>query len=95
LLTFSLFPALLVLVPARPRRQQHSAAWQEVLERISQFGTRRRGLVLTLSIALALLGVAGIPKLHVEMNISQLWGPDHPVTRAIDFVSEHLQRADA
>jgi hypothetical protein len=28
------------------------------------------------------------------MNISELWGPDHPVTRAIDFVSEHLQRAD-
>jgi hypothetical protein len=94
LLTFSLFPALLVLVPARPRRQQHSAAWQEVLDRISKFGTRRKGLVLTLSIGLALLGITGIPKLQVEMNISELWGPDHSVTRAIDFVSEHLQRAD-
>jgi hypothetical protein len=94
LLTFSLFPALLALVPAQPRRQQHSAAWQEVLDRISKFGTRRKRLVLTLSLALALLGIAGIPKLHVEMNISELWGPDHPITRAIDFVSEHLQRAD-
>jgi hypothetical protein len=93
-LTFSLFPALLVLVPARPRRQQHSAAWHEVLDRISQLGTRRKGLVLSLSFVLAVLGITGIPKLRVEMNISELWGPDHPVMRAIDFVSEHLQRAD-
>jgi predicted RND superfamily exporter protein len=40
------------------------------------------------------LGITGITKLQIEMDISELWGPDHPVTRAIDFVSEHLQRAD-
>ena len=94
LLTFSLFPALLILVPPRPRRNQHSAAWQEVLARLAKFGVRRRRLVLALAIALAALGGMGIPKLRVEMDIAELWGPDHPVTRAVDFVSEHLQRAD-
>lgn len=93
LLTFTLFPALLVLLPPRPRRAQHSRAWQEVLARLATFGVRRRRLVLGLSIALAVLGGVGIPKLRVEMNIAELWGPDHPITRAVDFVSEHLQRA--
>ena len=93
-LTFTLFPALLAVLPTRPRSQQHSAAWQEVLARLAAFGTRRRRLVFSLSAALAILGIAGIPKLHVEMNISALWGPDHPVMRAIDFVSRNFQRAD-
>ena len=94
ILTFTLFPALLAVLPTRPRSQRHSAAWQEVLARLAALGTRRKRLVLSLSFALAILGIAGIPKLHVEMNISELWGPDHPVMRAIDFVSENLQRAD-
>jgi predicted RND superfamily exporter protein len=94
LLTFSLFPALLSILPARTRPRQYSAAWQEILRRISRFGTRRRWLVLNLSMALALLGIAGIPKLRIEMNVTELWGPDHPMTRAMDFVSEHLQRVD-
>jgi hypothetical protein len=94
LLTFSFFPALLVLLPSRPRPQKHSAGWQEILGRVSSFGTRRTWLVLILSTALGLVGITGIPKLQVEMDISELWGPDHVVTRAVDFVSEHLQRAD-
>jgi predicted RND superfamily exporter protein len=94
LLTFSLFPALLILLPPRPRRPRYSNAWQEVLGRVARFGLRRRGLVLALSIGLAILGGLGIPNLRVEMNVAELWGPEHPVTRAIDFVSQHLQRAD-
>jgi predicted RND superfamily exporter protein len=94
LLTFTLFPALLAVLPTKGRPRQYSAAWQEVLGRISGFGTRRRWLVLSLSIALSLLGIAGLPKLQVEMDLTELWGPDHPMTRAIDFVSEHLQRVD-
>jgi predicted RND superfamily exporter protein len=94
LLTFSFFPALIAAFPATPRKQGHSAAWQEVLVRLTNLGTRRRRLVLTVSMALAVMGIAGIPKLQVEMNISELWAPDHPVMRAVDFVSEHLQRAD-
>jgi uncharacterized protein len=93
-LTFSLFPALLILFPLRPRRLQYSAAWQEVLARLARLGVRRRWLVLVLSIGLAALGATGIPKLRVEMNVAELWGPDHPVTRSIDFVSAHLRRAD-
>lgn len=94
LLTFSLFPALLILLRPRPRRLQYSAAWQEILARLARFGAQRRLLVLGIAIGLAALGGIGIPKLRVEMNIAELWGPDHPMTRAIDFVSEHLQRAD-
>ncbi len=94
LLTFSFFAALLAVVPMRPRSRQHSAAWQEVLSRLTDLATRRKRLVLTLSTALAFLGIVGIPKLQVEMTISELWAPDHPVTRAIDFVSANLQRAD-
>jgi len=94
LLTFSLLPALLVLFSLRSRRLQYSAAWQEVLARLSRFGVRRRNLVLVVSAVVAIIGGTGIPKLRVEMNVAELWGPDHPVTRAIDFVSAHLMRAD-
>jgi predicted RND superfamily exporter protein len=94
LLTFSLFPALLALLPTRGRAAQHSEAWQEVLARVADFGIRRSKLVLVMATVLFTVGVTGIPKLQVEMNIAALWGPEHPVTRAIDFVSTHLQRAD-
>jgi predicted RND superfamily exporter protein len=93
-LTFSLFPALLVVLRPQPRRLQFSAAWQEVLGRLAGLGIRRRQLVLIVALALALLGIAGVPKLQVEMNVAELWGADHPVTQAIDFVSDHLQETD-
>jgi predicted RND superfamily exporter protein len=93
-LTFSLLPALLVLLRPKPRRLQYSVAWQEVLGRLARFGVRRRRLVLTASFFLAVVGLIGIPKLHIEMSVEALWGPDHPVRRQIDFVSRHLQRAD-
>jgi hypothetical protein len=93
-LTFSLFPALLTLLPPRPRRPQYSTAWQEILARLARIGFRRRRAVLALSVGLATLGALGIPKLRVEMDVTELWGPDHPVTRAIEFVSERLQRVD-
>lgn len=94
LLTFSLFPALLLLFRAKARMPKHSSAWHEVLSRITRLGTARSRLVIGLSLGLAVLGASGIPKLQVEMSISELWSPDHPVMRAIDFVSENLQRAD-
>src|SRR5262245_20572318 len=93
-LTFTVFPALMALLPARPRSLRHSASWQEVLSRLASLGIRRKHLVLSMSLALAILGASGIPRLQIEMNISELWGPDNPITRAIDFVSENLQRAD-
>jgi hypothetical protein len=95
LLTFTLLPALLVVSPRRSlRRREHSAAWQEVLARLARFGTRRRSLVLLVALSLAVVGGAGIPKLWVELSISQLWGPDDPVMRALEFVNENLQRPD-
>jgi predicted RND superfamily exporter protein len=94
LLTFSLLPALLLVLRPRPRRLHYSEAWQEILKRLARFGARRRVLVLAVSIVLAVLGALGVPKLRIEMNVEELWGPHHPVTRAIDFVSLHLQRAD-
>jgi predicted RND superfamily exporter protein len=93
-LTFSLLPALLILMRPKPRRLQFSEAWQEVLGRLANLGIGRSRLVLGLAFALAILGVAGIPKLRVEMNVAELWGPDHQVTRSIDFVSDHLQETD-
>ena len=93
-LTFSLLPAILVLLPPRPRTERHSAAWQEVLRRVAHFGTRRRWLVLAASGAVAIIGAAGIPRLRVELGLNDLWGPDHEISRALRMVSENLQRAD-
>jgi uncharacterized protein len=93
-LTFSLFPALLTIMPPRPRRSEYSSAWREILAGLASFGINRKGLVLLASLALAAAGTLGIPKLRVEMNVAALWGPDHPVVRAVDFVSANLQQAD-
>jgi uncharacterized protein len=93
-LTFSLLPALLVILRPKPRHLRYSVAWQEVLGRLARFGVRRRRLVLATSFLLAGVGAIGIPRLHVEMSVEALWGRDHPVRRQIDFVSAHLQRAD-
>jgi predicted RND superfamily exporter protein len=94
LLTFSLFPALLWILPARPRGPEYSSAWQEVLSRLTAFGVDRSWVVLLVSVVLASVGALGIPKLRVEMNVAGLWGPDHPVVRAVDFVSANLQQVD-
>lgn len=92
LLTFSLLPALLVLWPGDVRRRNHSHAWQEVLARLAQFGIRRRRLVLGAAFLLLLFGAVGLTKLRVELSFTELWAPNHPVRRALDFVSQHLQR---
>jgi predicted RND superfamily exporter protein len=94
LLTFSLLPACLALKPPKARRHQYSAAWQEVLGRLADLGSQRRRLVLALAGILALIGAAGVPKLRVELGLHDLWGPDHPISRALSVVSDNLQRPD-
>jgi predicted RND superfamily exporter protein len=91
-LTFSLLPALLVLWPGKVRPRKHSHAWQEVLARLAQFGIRRRRLVLGAAALLLVFGGVGLTKLRVELGFAELWAPNHPVRRALDFVSQHFQR---
>jgi len=93
LLTFSVLPALLVLLPVQARSQRHAAAWHDALARLASFGARRSRLILFGALALGIVGAAGLPKLRVELSMAELWAPDHPVIRALDFVSAHLQRA--
>jgi predicted RND superfamily exporter protein len=94
LLTFSLLPACLALRPPQTRRHQYSLAWQEVLGRLADLGSQRSRLVLLLAGALALVGAAGVPKLRVELGLHDLWGPDHPISRALSVVSDKLQKPD-
>ena len=92
LLTFSLLPALLVLLRVRPRNPRHSAAWQTALSRLADFSVRRRAVVLIVALGLASFGLVGITKLRVELSLAALWDSDHPLRRAFEFVAEHLQR---
>ncbi len=91
-LTFSLLPALLVLLPVRPRSPSHSAAWQTALTRLAGFGATRGPSVLLVALALGGLGLAGVTKLRVELSLAQLWDDEHPVRRAFEFVAQHLER---
>lgn len=91
-LTFSLLPALLVLLPVRPRAPRHSEAWHTALSGLADFGARNRGRILTVALAVGLAGALGLQKLRVELSVAELWSPEHPVIRAFDFVSEHLER---
>jgi predicted RND superfamily exporter protein len=91
-LTFSLLPALLVLLPVRPRSPRHSAAWHTALSRLADFGVRRGPAVLIVALGLACLGLVGITKLRVELSLAALWNSEHPLRRAFEFVAEHLQR---
>jgi predicted RND superfamily exporter protein len=91
-LTFSLLPALLSMLPVRSRDPRHTGAWQNLLSRLADLGDRHGRAVLSVTFAFAVLGVAGIPKLRFEMRLSELWAGDHPVKRALDYVSAHLQQ---
>lgn len=91
-LTFSLLPALLLLLPVRPRSARHSAAWQTALARLAGFGAKRGPAVLLAALALAAFGLAGVTRLRVELSLAQLWDDEHPVRRAFEFVAQHLER---
>ena len=70
----------------------HQLLRSTFVSRLAHLGTRRAPLVLCGTVVVAIAGAAGIPKLRVEMSFAELWAPDHPLRRALDFVSENLQR---
>jgi predicted RND superfamily exporter protein len=80
------------MLPVRSRDPRHTGAWQNLLSRLADLGDRHGRAVLSVTFAFAVLGVAGIPKLRFEMRLSELWAGDHPVKRALDYVSAHLQQ---
>jgi predicted RND superfamily exporter protein len=90
-LTFTLLPALLALLPVRPRSQRHARAWHDALSRLAGVGVRRSATALLLGSAAGLFGLVGVAKLRLELGLAALWDAEHPITRAIEFVSEHLE----
>jgi hypothetical protein len=92
-LTFTLLPALLVLLPVAPRSPHHSAAWHGALAALARFGARNARRILAVALAVGALGAAGLSRLSIELGVTQLWGDDHPLIRGIQFVGEHLEGA--
>jgi hypothetical protein len=81
--------ALLVLLPVQARsRSTRRPGRRAGASRPSA----RRPAHLAERTPFGIAGAAGLPKLRVELSVSELWGPDHPLMRAFDFVSAHLQR---
>ncbi|MCP4232821.1 MAG: MMPL family transporter, partial [Aestuariibacter sp.] len=74
-LAFSLFPAVLVLLP----RQQHSSKLSlttGIINSLASFIQQRRNLTLALFAMLALIGLSGLPQLSVENRFIDYYKED-------------------
>lgn len=94
-LSFSLLPVLLVLLPGRSNQDQVSTAWNDVLTSMVGLAQRRRRIVLVVSLGLMVFGVLGIPRLRIDVDPYELYGPGSQVVRWARFVETRLRSPDS
>ncbi|MBP7146387.1 MAG: MMPL family transporter [Acidobacteria bacterium] len=88
----TLLPALLA-TGARPgaARRDGELRARRFRRRVGWWVVRRRALILGGSAALAIVAVAGMPRLRVESNALTFLAPDHPLRRAVlSLEREHM-----
>ena len=87
--SFTLFPALLLLLKKKPLRRPEGDqyAFTGVL---SQFTEKHGTIVLVMSIVTALLGLAGIQKLEVENSFINYFHEDTEIYKGLKQIDEHL-----
>jgi hypothetical protein len=95
ILTFTLFPILLVRIPSHGiRAQRASDAWFHAIELVVQTCQRRGKAILAASMLLAGLGLFGLSRLRVDVDERALFGAESRVVQWAEFVEDHLRKTD-
>ncbi|MCP5060816.1 MAG: MMPL family transporter [bacterium] len=94
-LSFSLLPALLLLLPGEQKREQVGTSWDDVLASVVDLAQRRRVLVLTFSSVLMAFGAVGVHQLRVDVDPYELYGPGSQVVQWARFVETRLRSPDS
>jgi predicted RND superfamily exporter protein len=90
-LSLSVVPALLTLIPLPRRRQEVFAPRLSVaLQRLVKWEIRHRYAVITGAIFLAVVAAAQIPSIQVGSNFLSVFPEEHPIRQAANAMSEHL-----
>lgn len=94
-LTFTLFPLLLVRIPsAGIRAQRASDAWSQTLHVVELLCRRRGKAILATSLLLAGFGLFGASRLRVDVDERALFGSESEVVRWAEFVEDRLRKTD-
>jgi predicted RND superfamily exporter protein len=95
LASLSFTPALLQLFGARERpRSPRADPSERLLEALGRAVLRHRRAVLAAGAALALLGVLGALRIHVNTDVISNFPPDHPVRSDVDRINAELEGAN-
>ncbi len=89
ILAFTLFPAVLVLLP----RQNHSSKLSlttGIINTLANFVHHRRHLTLALFVLLATIGLSGLPQLSVENRFIDYYKEDTEIYQGMSLIDDRL-----
>lgn len=97
--TIILLPALLSLIPIKPKKdegsKQRHARMDDLLAAIADIAVRRRKGVLAISGLLLLIGLSGAAQIGFSHKPFTWFPESHPARQATDFVDQHMRGASA
>jgi predicted RND superfamily exporter protein len=90
-MTFSLLPAVLVLLPdSQSAATRESQRWEAIISRLIAFPIANARWVLMASVVLGTIGAFGLTRLTADANPLSYWREGHPTRQAFEFVSKRL-----
>ncbi|MEM9232817.1 MAG: efflux RND transporter permease subunit [Pseudomonadota bacterium] len=89
-LSITILPAIISLVPFRPKKVEDGAAGAEVMERIGDIIVRRKGFAALLAIAISGGLVLQIPRIEFNDQWTEYFDERIPFRTASDAASEHF-----
>ncbi|MCP3985854.1 MAG: MMPL family transporter [bacterium] len=94
-LSFSLLPVLLLLLPDMAKGNHARTSWDEVLTSVVELAQRRRRMIIAAFSALMALGLVGLSQVRIDVDPYELYGPGSQVVRWARFVEARLRSPDS
>ena len=91
-LTFSVLPAVMILLPDSPGKALREAdRWDRILGKIVDFALERPASILATLFALTVVCGTGLARLEVDPSALRAFKPGDPTRTAIEWVGAHLR----
>lgn len=92
IVAFSLIPASLSIMkpPAVSRKMLHRSGWFGFLSKSFITVSRKRRVVIWISLVLVILSVAGIRQIHINTYLIEDLPQDHPLKQDFTFFDQHF-----